>query len=518
MSADKLIGSNSNYWPRRLLRVTDDKLISIEQSGQCTYGKSKSPEYNILSYTWGRWEDAKGQALPIQNTAWEIPRVRKDAQGGFTVDAFRRVVEFVGKNTHMWLDVACIDQKDKPTKMDEIGKQAAIFKRAKMSYIWLSNTRASQVEPIIRRLVNRNEEVHTDRGWLRTVLQDIRLIFSDPWFSSLWVLQESFLRPGAILLFSEGLPINIPGAKGKPRPCSLFDLFSGCERLCTALQYEIRERRANLADAGIKLAEKIIQKCEDAGSRCIVHEHAMSLYAVSTLRNPRDQNDRIYGIAQVFGFVLGSAAEPHRDDFTLAELEDQFGAALNQANPVFAQFFVHTEPPRPMRAWCVSRKILVPLVSRAKYTAEAECSITFDSVDRLARFRGHKGRLSSVMRRLVKASGSDLVFDLFQLDRAADGAPGASATSSDSQQMHLKGSKQIQDQCQDMFGRDVSVLFIGSLCCGQISRWVGVLAYPSTSSGKVLWKRVGICLWPMEESRMRSAIGEVFSKESIFLM
>lgn len=514
MSADSLIGSNSSYWPRRLLEVTRDNLISIERSGQCTYGKTESPDYNILSYTWGRWEDAKGQALPIQNTAWEIPRVRTD---GFTIDAFRRVVELVGKDTHMWLDVACIDQKDEPTKMEEIGKQAAIFKRAKMSYIWLSHTRVSQIEPIIRRLVNKNEAVRTDRGWLRTVLKDVKLVFSDPWFSSLWVLQESFLRPGAILLFSEGLTINVPGAKGKPRPCSLFDLFSGCERLCTALQFEVRERRANLGDAGVSLAEEIIQRCEDAGSRCIVYEHAMSLYAVSTLRNPRRENDRIYGIAQVFGLVLGSAAEPHRD-FTLAELEDQFGAALNKANPVFAQFFVHMEPPRPMRAWCVGRKILVPLVSRAKLTAEPHCSIGFDSVHHLARFRGHRGKLSDVMRRFVKASASDLVFDLFQLDRAADSGSTTFPTNSDSHHMHLKGTTQIQDRCEDMFGRDVSMLFIGSLCCGQISRWVGVLAYPCSSLGKVLWKRVGICLWPMEESHMRGAIREIFSEGSILLM
>lgn len=36
----------------------------------------------------------------------------------------------------VWVDIACIDQENSADKMDEIGRQAAIFRKVKFAYIW----------------------------------------------------------------------------------------------------------------------------------------------------------------------------------------------------------------------------------------------------------------------------------------------------------------------------------------------------------------------------------------------
>jgi hypothetical protein len=43
-------------WPRRLLYVLE--MRSYERDGDNTYGGVREPAYNIISYTWGRWEAA----------------------------------------------------------------------------------------------------------------------------------------------------------------------------------------------------------------------------------------------------------------------------------------------------------------------------------------------------------------------------------------------------------------------------------------------------------------------------
>lgn len=53
-------------------------MSSVERKAGDIYEGVKRPKYNILSYTWGRWEDRNPEPdrrLPISGISWKIPVV-----------------------------------------------------------------------------------------------------------------------------------------------------------------------------------------------------------------------------------------------------------------------------------------------------------------------------------------------------------------------------------------------------------------------------------------------------------
>src|SRR5438105_3618827 len=91
-----------------------------------TYGGHKEPKYAAISYTWGRWRLKAATELPevdplkIYNVKWPIPRVQPEH---FTTADFQNAVNSAVRagvaleveqkpSEFLWLDVACVDQRD----------------------------------------------------------------------------------------------------------------------------------------------------------------------------------------------------------------------------------------------------------------------------------------------------------------------------------------------------------------------------------------------------------------------
>ena len=75
-------------WPRRLLHVPS--MTSLEKQDGHIYGNDKEPAYNILSYTWGRWEVPQGNsALMVHGVPWTIPAVD---ESHFSVTELKKVI------------------------------------------------------------------------------------------------------------------------------------------------------------------------------------------------------------------------------------------------------------------------------------------------------------------------------------------------------------------------------------------------------------------------------------------
>lgn len=111
-------------WPRRLLHVPSMQSRAWLPGNR--YGDAVAPQYNAISYTWGRFElqqdsDPSVSGLEVRGVDWNIPRTDPSH---FTKEQFHRVVQAA---THVspryyedtkvredvefvWLDVACIDQ------------------------------------------------------------------------------------------------------------------------------------------------------------------------------------------------------------------------------------------------------------------------------------------------------------------------------------------------------------------------------------------------------------------------
>jgi hypothetical protein len=133
-------------WPQRLLHIPT--MTSHVRQAQNTYNGTIEPEYRILSYTWGRFVTAPGSpALKIHGITWDIPPIKPDH---FPVSDFQAVARLIGGFVDwIWIDIACIDQKDDVMKASEIGRQTFIFRNAQVAFVWLNASEPSVPEDAI---------------------------------------------------------------------------------------------------------------------------------------------------------------------------------------------------------------------------------------------------------------------------------------------------------------------------------------------------------------------------------
>lgn len=365
--ADHELFDEGSRWPRRLLNVED--MISYRWQPGNTYGGITEPKYAIISYTWGRWRLEKGEqprieALPIKGVPWEVPRVDPKH---FTVAQFRHVLRMVSLGVSnsgeqsapalpfVWLDVACIPQwPDSSVAASEIGRQARIFRGAQTAYIWLTTPTPEDVADL--------PQVH-DLEFVKShgiprALRCWHNLLKDPWFSSMWTLQESFIQQSAYVVTNSGFYQRM----GDDRLITyqMEGLYASATRLSGLHKtfegrYDFRGAEADLMqfkgrwrETGIGLASPMAVLAASIGRKCSF------------------ELDRVYGIMQIFGddFVVGKAASPAAAEkdrgFTLNELENDLGTLLLTRFPVISQLFVHDEPPLVGRAWRICGRASVP--------------------------------------------------------------------------------------------------------------------------------------------------------------
>ncbi|KAI3391113.1 hypothetical protein diail_7935, partial [Diaporthe ilicicola] len=154
-------------------------------------------------------------------------------------------------------------------KMREIGRQAAIFRGAQKAYIWLSHSKRNILKPLILEALKRDALEMDDklRPWFNRVDKAVGKIFSDPWFSSLWTLQEGYLRPDAILLFDDASVIDIPKLESYSGggPCTLLDIVKGYQAISSEIYGVIRIHPDVLGSRGVARAREILQRLDDVG-------------------------------------------------------------------------------------------------------------------------------------------------------------------------------------------------------------------------------------------------------------
>lgn len=299
----------------------------------------------------------------------------------------------------------------------EIGRQALIFRKAKRVYCWLAQRNESWYtqwqETMLKQLIESSRE-----GWelpQARHLEGFKLLgdsfdelFEDPWFSSLWTLQEAFLRNDMVLLSQNGsvvswskawpdpsddasnpevqkllqsnpmkqarvrqvMPagLNTDSQLGElimdqirqtatrieqipPRPdCfSLIQLQSMVRRLTRV----VMDNKKLLEDPrGIKL----LKVFRESGITTLCEDQPITLLAAARARTSKRvmkrPEDKVYGIMQVFGLKLGhSNPACSEQKFSLEQLEEQFGEALMAKHVVLSQFFLHEKPAERYKAW-----------------------------------------------------------------------------------------------------------------------------------------------------------------------
>ncbi|KAF2733405.1 hypothetical protein EJ04DRAFT_605689 [Polyplosphaeria fusca] len=391
MATSRAMASNTlaqvgNEWPRRLLHV--ESMTSYERQGADIYNAKKAPRYNILTYTWGRFElRGKESAMRIFGIEWSIPAVQP---GHFTHHQLETLIQQLAKEEDtgwIWLDVACIDQNDgSDMKKAEIGRQAAIFQKAERVYAWLTTLppndlqrRLQKIQDSARTIVSHSQILQNMRAqtrWARNTLAALKSILSDPWFSSLWTLQEAFLRRDARLVSS---PQNASPAPHAAASRHLYEFFDDCLAIYRfILTAQTSTSNSSWAYNGVIL-DKIIDMLDRSGCNALSSNSPTTLYGATKFRRTTNACDRVYGIMQVFGLQLGESVFP-RQTFNLETLEFQLARALNMRSPVLAQMFVHSMPQPKDLAWRISQHCATPERTRGGVVKpEVCCSITFPS-------------------------------------------------------------------------------------------------------------------------------------------
>lgn len=569
---------NDSRWPRRLLHVPSMTSHKWEPGNR--YGDSTEPAYVALSYTWGRYmlsddELPHVKPLSIRGVDWSIPRVNPVTY--FSVLEFQGIINEVMRppdrffhftdyrwrqrtwnrrlmNTlyrfldnhrwayrFLWLDIACIDQRWTRTTMLEIGQQARIFRYADQSYAWLSRTSTATLRPALYNLraavYGLQNEPWTKEGsrgfhsrpWLRMAIDSLTGLMNDPWFSSLWTLQEAFLCNQAIILSREG-QAALELSTLNLRPWSLQQLVSFANDLI------LWSERSRAPKAEPEFSE-LMELAHASGLAALHLNNPMALLGVSYNRKTTRDLDRIYGIMQVFGsdFKVGLSREDAnpRREYTLAELEDEFGAAIVEHYPTLSQMHVYLSPPELGKGWCARGTSAVPEI------AERGDMFGWDGGDRIDVTIDLGHRVMCEISTLVvngsvwaKLSGRACPFTRLQkVWRQADRSPFGSRMLRSNWRMHrstipsihmiaLDRGTLFEPQAPELRvlnvvgigpderqhdlavwiteqpgAEDLQVFLLGQSQMGEEYFYTGLLLLEQTTANITHWHRVGICMW-----------------------
>jgi hypothetical protein len=537
--SSEMSASTSRVWPRRLLHLAS--MTSLERTEGNQYGDFVEPEYGALSYTWGRYEVPDGPHLKVSGVNWTIPAIREDH---FTVGHFAAALKKASASSGLiWVDVACINQENELEKLDEIGKQAGIFRSAKHVCAWLTSLTTSEmqsaledVELFSKRVTNLTfkensfvlddvESLLRDESLVKRAEASLGLIFQDPWFSSLWTLQEAYLSKTATFLSESAgtAPFNRPYIN-PTKERDLMTLVGDCESIKLILM--------PYGDAYPSI-RRILQLVEKSGLTVFNSigrdAPAAMLYCAATYRETTKPLDRIYGIMQAYDLRLGASAQPGWS-FTLTELEDQLGAALNHLSPFAAQLHVHTQPQEPDKAWRVGQHSLLPDTYYISEPQDARCKINVDT-DRRPRFSGFACSIPELVEFWTKATeqqnlayptyvnaGQDGFFhyqanihldatveygvqfaSLAHQPRASCGCRNCQSTPvspSDPVEAFLKEFPQSFSEHRILFlGNIILFRFTGPGRSFGCAARAGILVRKQNWGDKEFWQRVGICSW-----------------------
>lgn len=381
-------------WPKRLLYVPAMKSVARGENDSFlnpeTLDLDIRPRYNILSYTWGRWRSEDYQPIAIEGTSWKIPAVVPEH---FTTSDFERVLRYVaaqGDFKYVWVDVACINQgRDSPEDIaegaDQVGKQMSIFSQASIAYIWLCGTSSAELNESLTAGLEAHLKLDDELSQVemsgalkmstrtglpignlsplteQTVLDCLESIQDamdrlcrDKWFSSLWTLQESVLRRDAVLLTHEGTPVL---AAADSRTLVTLAIVANSYRtlLGDLDRYLLWMSPARIIHKMVELRHRLRQTIL-AFMAC---NNPNIPYSLARYRECKEEEDRIYGVMQVYGFRLGKSVQPHIN-FSLDELNVQFVKTLNETYPVISQMFIHAAVPERGRSWKITRDCDIP--------------------------------------------------------------------------------------------------------------------------------------------------------------
>jgi hypothetical protein len=135
--------------------------------------------YEALSYTWGDRDDICSSPIFFNGHSMNISSNLEAALRALRLRNYHRI---------LWIDALCINQQDGSEKSRQVQMMGSIFESAQRVVIWLGN-RSKDSDLAMDTMAGLKDisdfEHITEQAW-----RAIESLFSRPWFSRIWVLQE----------------------------------------------------------------------------------------------------------------------------------------------------------------------------------------------------------------------------------------------------------------------------------------------------------------------------------------
>jgi len=189
------------------------------------------PEYFAISHTWGRWK-VEGPPVKLLGTPWSIPaNTRFDVCNLPTILRECTAIPY----RYVWMDLVCIPQDHSTLSRTEISRQATIFREAASAVMWLNDIEEwrclpAVVEWLCLEFISQNKFLRAelveslDNHAIQSRLGGYVEFMTpksqkagvpgpeeiNPWFTSLWTLQEICLRPDMLIADKHLRPLS-PG-------------------------------------------------------------------------------------------------------------------------------------------------------------------------------------------------------------------------------------------------------------------------------------------------------------------
>lgn len=370
---------NQNYQYKMLPSNHSIRMLQLDPAsdrGQDLQGTlfhvqlDKSPEYEAISYVWGR---------PIfDHMLWTPAGVIHITK---SLDSALRGLRLSTGVRHLWTDAVCIDQTNNSEKAQQIGLMGRIYKDAKCVLAWLGegDEAIPKAFAACKSLVNRAKEYHigpedADENYLmppklkvpsladenelkaltlanmtmdklnqlKSTLQSILDsglldIVALPWFSRVWIIQEIVLAQGATLQYGnaemdwndfQSVMRLLMGILGIGRRSVFFDL-----------DLEEVEKKAE-----ISRALDIIQLRRQFKVMGLSATFAISLYMqfgknllLVRRHNCSDERDRVYGLLG----LVGLSAEMRTSPFPRISIKPDYGKSIGEVYTDFAKQYLN---------------------------------------------------------------------------------------------------------------------------------------------------------------------------------
>lgn len=210
-------------------------------------------------------------------------------------------------------------------------------------------------------------------AWSGPARASLDELFIDPWFSSLWTLQEAFLCHTAYLVPLEASPIYQHAQhEWSHTPVTLGALCSIAATLNEVVDREqpsaLERWKADRNNPNVIRQLKYLQELSwmlmQRGLPALASRNPMALYNVAQYRRTRNDKDRVYGIQQIFNFRLGASSRGYQEMdpnvFNRFNLENQLGAALVEHYPVASQLHNFQQPADKGSGWRINASSTVP--------------------------------------------------------------------------------------------------------------------------------------------------------------